>query len=132
MAELRCSFCGKSKEAVKKLIAGPNVHICDECTKMCSGILAEEANASIKIHFHAHQVFIVMGSTTGQPIPVKLLLNGKAIPKGDQGADVVKSAIKVSNQTLYRILALGNADSGELEVISSAPGLKLYTFTFGE
>ena len=96
------------------------------------GILAEEANASIKINFHAHQVFIVMGSTTGQAIDVKLLLNGKAIAKNNQGEDVVNSSMKVSNQTLYKVLKLSNADSGELEVISSAPGLKLYTFTFGE
>jgi hypothetical protein len=37
-----CSFCGKEQRDVRKLIAGPSVHICDECVKLCSGILAEE------------------------------------------------------------------------------------------
>jgi ATP-dependent Clp protease ATP-binding subunit ClpX len=39
---LRCSFCGKSKEAVKKFISGPNVYICNECIALCNEILAEE------------------------------------------------------------------------------------------
>jgi ATP-dependent Clp protease ATP-binding subunit ClpX len=39
---LRCSFCGKSKESVKKFISGPNVYICNECISLCNEILAEE------------------------------------------------------------------------------------------
>ena len=39
---LRCSFCGKSKESVKKFISGPNVYICNECIALCNEILAEE------------------------------------------------------------------------------------------
>ena len=38
----RCSFCGRSEDEVKKLIAGPNVYICDECVEVCEGILADE------------------------------------------------------------------------------------------
>jgi ATP-dependent Clp protease ATP-binding subunit ClpA len=41
-ADLACSFCGKSQEQVKKLIAGPGVYICDECIDLCNEILAEE------------------------------------------------------------------------------------------
>ncbi|HDH01404.1 MAG TPA: AAA family ATPase, partial [Nitrospirae bacterium] len=40
--KLGCSFCGKSQEEVKKLIAGPSVYICDECVGLCNEILAEE------------------------------------------------------------------------------------------
>jgi ATP-dependent Clp protease ATP-binding subunit ClpX len=40
---LRCSFCGKSQEEVKKLIAGPSVFICDECVELCREIITEEA-----------------------------------------------------------------------------------------
>ncbi len=36
---LGCSFCGKSQEEVKKLVAGPTVFICDECIELCSDIL---------------------------------------------------------------------------------------------
>lgn len=40
---LTCSFCGKSQDEVKKLIAGPTVYICDECIELCNDIIAEEA-----------------------------------------------------------------------------------------
>ncbi|HIF57758.1 MAG: ATP-dependent Clp protease ATP-binding subunit ClpX [bacterium] len=40
--DLRCSFCAKDKETVKKFISGPNVYICNECISLCNEILAEE------------------------------------------------------------------------------------------
>jgi ATP-dependent Clp protease ATP-binding subunit ClpX len=40
--QLRCSFCNKSQDQVRKLIAGPNVYICDECIELCSEIIEEE------------------------------------------------------------------------------------------
>lgn len=40
--ELKCSFCGKSQEQVRRLIAGPNVYICDECIELCQEIIEEE------------------------------------------------------------------------------------------
>ena len=40
--DLRCSFCGKSQDEVKKLIAGPTVYICDECIELCNDIMVEE------------------------------------------------------------------------------------------
>ena len=40
--ELTCSFCGKPQSQVRRLIAGPDVYICDECVKLCEDILAEE------------------------------------------------------------------------------------------
>jgi hypothetical protein len=43
---LRCSFCNKSKDEVKKLIAGPAVFICDECVEACVQILKQEASSS--------------------------------------------------------------------------------------
>jgi hypothetical protein len=39
---IRCSFCGKSKDEVAKLIAGPGVYICNECVALCDDILVEE------------------------------------------------------------------------------------------
>jgi ATP-dependent Clp protease ATP-binding subunit ClpX len=39
---LKCSFCGKGQDEVKKLIAGPTVYICDECVELCNEIIAEE------------------------------------------------------------------------------------------
>jgi ATP-dependent Clp protease ATP-binding subunit ClpX len=40
---LHCSFCGKSQDEVRKLIAGPTVYICDECIELCNEIIAEES-----------------------------------------------------------------------------------------
>ena len=42
--QLRCSFCGKPQDQVKKLIAGKDVYICDECVKLCSDIIYEDYN----------------------------------------------------------------------------------------
>lgn len=41
-----CSFCGKSQEEVSKLIAGPEVYICDECIDLCNEIVKDEEAAS--------------------------------------------------------------------------------------
>jgi len=42
--QIQCSFCGKSQEQVKRLIAGPNVYICDECVALCQEIISEEVD----------------------------------------------------------------------------------------
>ena len=39
-----CSFCGKSQDQVRKIIAGPKVYICDECIDLCNDIIAEECD----------------------------------------------------------------------------------------
>ncbi|OMH20292.1 ATP-dependent protease [Clostridium pasteurianum] len=49
--QLRCSFCGKSQDQVRRLIAGPGVYICDECIELCSEIIADEFedNSSVEV-----------------------------------------------------------------------------------
>lgn len=47
-AKVVCSFCGKSQEIVKKIVAGPSVYICDECIELCNEIMAEEAENPIE------------------------------------------------------------------------------------
>ena len=44
---LTCSFCGKSQDQVKRLVAGPNVFICDECIQLCNEILEEEITSAL-------------------------------------------------------------------------------------
>ncbi len=44
---LRCSFCGKTQDEVKKLIAGPGVYICDECIRLCDEIIAEDDKENV-------------------------------------------------------------------------------------
>lgn len=48
-SSLKCSFCGKSQREVKKLIAGPNVYICDECIDLCNDIISEEKDRETKV-----------------------------------------------------------------------------------
>ena len=54
--KLRCSFCNKTQDQVKKLIAGPNgAYICDECVGICADILDEEfENETLAIDFHIY------------------------------------------------------------------------------
>jgi len=47
--QLKCSFCGKSQDQVKRLIAGPNVYICDECIELCQEIISEELEDTFDI-----------------------------------------------------------------------------------
>ncbi len=46
--QFKCSFCGRTQEDVKKLIAGPSVYICDECVGLCNDIIADELHEEIK------------------------------------------------------------------------------------
>ena len=57
---LYCSFCGKSQHEVRKLIAGPNVFICDECVELCMDIIREENKSSL------------VKSTEGVPTPQEI------------------------------------------------------------
>ncbi|MBU1109071.1 MAG: ATP-dependent Clp protease ATP-binding subunit ClpX [Candidatus Riflebacteria bacterium] len=49
--QFRCSFCGKSQDQVRKLIAGPEVYICDECIGLCNEIILEEMNDDVPLAF---------------------------------------------------------------------------------
>ncbi|MBN2160829.1 MAG: ATP-dependent Clp protease ATP-binding subunit ClpX [Spirochaetes bacterium] len=50
--KLNCSFCGKSQDIVKKLVAGPDVYICDECIELCNEIVAEDKSKAFEEDFH--------------------------------------------------------------------------------
>ncbi|MEI3337164.1 MAG: ATP-dependent Clp protease ATP-binding subunit ClpX [Clostridium sp.] len=47
--QLKCSFCGKNQDQVKRLIAGPGVYICDECIELCSDIIADEFEETVEL-----------------------------------------------------------------------------------
>lgn len=49
--QLKCSFCGKTQEQVRRLIAGPNVYICDECIELCQEIIEEEFDVDFEVDF---------------------------------------------------------------------------------
>lgn len=46
--QLKCSFCGKTQDQVRRLIAGPNVYICDECVELCDEIIQEEMEETVE------------------------------------------------------------------------------------
>jgi cytochrome c biogenesis protein CcdA/thiol-disulfide isomerase/thioredoxin len=99
-------------------------------TVTAENIITSGPNASVKINFHAKQVYIVMGADTNKPMPVKILLNGQPII-ANQGKDVANSVVEVSHHALYEILKFNQAESGVLELIAPYDGLEMYTFTFG-
>ncbi|NLZ93933.1 MAG: ATP-dependent Clp protease ATP-binding subunit ClpX [Firmicutes bacterium] len=47
--QLKCSFCGKTQEQVRKLVAGPGVYICDECIELCNEIIEEELSEDMEL-----------------------------------------------------------------------------------
>lgn len=49
--QLKCSFCGKSQDQVRKLVAGPGVYICDECIELCTEIVEEELGTEEETEF---------------------------------------------------------------------------------
>jgi cytochrome c biogenesis protein CcdA/thiol-disulfide isomerase/thioredoxin len=93
-------------------------------------IVSQAPNAAIKIRFVAKKVFVVMGSATGKSIPVKVTLNGEAVVN-EKGKDVNNGMMQVDQHTLYEAIVLKTPQTGVLELTALAPGLEIYTFTFG-
>lgn len=48
--QILCSFCGRNEEAVEKLIAGPNVYICDKCIRLCHGIIEKKTTTTFELN----------------------------------------------------------------------------------
>jgi ATP-dependent Clp protease ATP-binding subunit ClpX len=98
---LRCSFCGKSKESVKKFISGPNVYICNECISLCNEILAEEEEREAQEH--------VAPSPT--PEEIKAVLDQYVI-----GQEMAKKALSVAVYNHYkRVSHQGVLDEVEID-----------------
>lgn len=93
-------------------------------------VTSAKAGAAIKIHFNAGKVYIVMGSANGFTVQAKLLLNGEDVIS-TKGKDVINSMVSVDQHTLYHVIELKSPSSNILQITASAPGLQVYTFTFG-
>lgn len=93
-------------------------------------IVSGLGSSSVKINFNAKKVFVVMGSASGRSIEVKVLFNGQPITKVN-GKDVVKGAVVVGKHKLYEVVVLPKYGTGILQLTTFAPGLEIYTFTFG-
>ncbi len=104
---LYCSFCGKSQHEVRKLIAGPNVFICNECVELCMDIIKEEDKTQL-----------ISGSGDGKvptPAEIKAVLDDYVI--GQQRA---KRVLSVAVHNHYKRLEHGATGSGsEIELAKS-------------
>ncbi|MBI2785352.1 MAG: cytochrome c biogenesis protein DipZ [Legionella longbeachae] len=87
-------------------------------------IIAKEANASIKIHFKARKVFVVMGNDTTKPIKIKVILT-------KEGNKIKEHSLLVNKYSLYEVVSQKQFIDGYLELIADEPGITIYTFTFG-
>jgi len=116
-SQLTCSFCGKSQDEVKKLIAGPTVYICDECIELCNDIIDEESRLDQTIDPESKQLSkpveindILDEYVIGQELAKKILAvavynHYKRIESADKNSDV---EIQKSN-----VLLLGPTGSGK-------------------
>ncbi len=99
---LYCSFCGKSQEEVRKLIAGPAVYICDECVALCNEIIAEEIEK---------EEAALRKSTVPKPAEIKAILDQYVI-----GQERAKKILAVAVHNHYkRIESRQDLDGVELQ-----------------
>ena len=120
-AHLKCSFCGKSQEQVRKLIAGPGVYICDECIDLCNEILDEELTESQVAARSAPETKSKAPSKkTAKPAPVLA-----EVPKPHQikafldqqvvGQEEAKKVLAVAVYNHYKRLAWQGDGQGETD-----------------
>ncbi|MAB55089.1 MAG: ATP-dependent Clp protease ATP-binding subunit ClpX [Synechococcus sp. CPC35] len=122
-AHLKCSFCGKSQDQVRKLIAGPGVYICDECIDLCNEILDEElvdSHGNPRQSSEPSRKAAPANRKTAKPAPtlasipkpqeIKLFLDQQVV--GQEGA---KKVMSVAVYNHYKRLAWQGDGQGETE-----------------
>jgi ATP-dependent Clp protease ATP-binding subunit ClpX len=122
-AHLKCSFCGKSQDQVRKLIAGPGVYICDECIDLCNEILDEELVDGQGNPRHSHEPSrkaTAAARKSSKPAPtlasiprpqdIKSFLDQQVV-----GQDAAKKVMSVAVYNHYKRLAWQGDGQGETE-----------------
>lgn len=104
---LRCSFCGKPQNKVRKLVAGPNVYICDECINVCASILDDELALDYDGTDDLNED--VMPEELPTPRALKAVLDEYVI-----GQDRAKVALSVAVYNHYKRIFRGGEDEVEL------------------
>ncbi|WP_458412306.1 ATP-dependent protease ATP-binding subunit ClpX [Schinkia sp. CFF1] len=98
--QLKCSFCGKTQDQVRKLVAGPGVYICDECIELCTEIVEEELGSEEEVEF----------KDVPKPKEIRDILNDYVI-----GQDEAKKSLSVAVYNHYkRINSNSKIDDVEL------------------
>jgi ATP-dependent Clp protease ATP-binding subunit ClpX len=94
--QLKCSFCGKSQEQVRKLIAGPGVYICDECIELCNEIIEEELYKNVDENLRLRNI--------PKPKEINHILNQYVI-----GQDRAKKSLAVAVYNHYKRINIGGS-----------------------
>jgi ATP-dependent Clp protease ATP-binding subunit ClpX len=101
--QLKCSFCGKSQEQVRKLIAGPGVYICDECIELCNEIIEEELYKNVDENLRLRNI--------PKPKEINHILNQYVI-----GQDRAKKSLAVAVYNHYKRINSNQSSTGNDEV----------------
>ena len=92
---VRCSFCGKAQENVKKIVAGPGVYICDECVELCTSIIEAELYDDEKTGYELNEL-----NNVPSPKEIKKVLDDYVI-----GQDEAKRTLSVAVYNHYKRIA---------------------------
>jgi ATP-dependent Clp protease ATP-binding subunit ClpX len=101
---LRCSFCNKSQNDVKKLIAGPTVFICDECVDVCNEIITDDFSTEASS----------MRDTLPKPAEIKTFLDDFVI-----GQELAKKKLSVAVYNHYKRIKIGKRRHQDIELSKS-------------
>src|SRR5438128_6931739 len=101
---LRCSFCGKSQNDVRKLIAGPTVYICDECIELCNDIIAEEWEEEKSRELRS----------LPKPSEIKTVLDQYVV-----GQERAKKVLAVAVHNHYKRIESGGGETSDVELQKS-------------
>jgi len=102
--QLKCSFCGKSQEQVRKLVAGPGVYICDECIELCTEIVEEELGHEDELEL----------KDIPKPKEIRSILDQYVV-----GQDQAKKALSVAVYNHYKRINSQASKSDDVELQKS-------------
>ena len=131
-AHLKCSFCGKSQDQVRKLIAGPGVYICDECIDLCNEILDEELLDNQAKYPNSQQVKKKLPSEKShksiplelnsipKPLEIKSFLDNQVV-----GQEAAKKILSVAVYNHYKRLAWRVKEDNQNSNSNDSHGTKL-------
>ena len=102
--QLKCSFCGKTQEQVRKLVAGPGVYICDECIELCNEIIAEEFSEDVEVEL----------KDVPKPKDIRATLDQYVI-----GQDEAKKSLSVAVYNHYKRINRGLVKADDVELQKS-------------
>ena len=96
--QLKCSFCGKTQDQVRKLVAGPGVYICDECIELCNEIIEEEFSDDVEVEL----------KDVPKPKDIRAILDQYVI-----GQDEAKKTLSVAVYNHYKRINMGQGKNNE-------------------